>query len=241
MKGRPLSTQYVLGHLLFAVFCLLPAQQVEAVVLTYDFEGRVEEISGNAASPFSIGQTLSGTISYDTATPPSSSGPTNAYYNGAITLLNASLNSYSLSGSPGDINIQNNNGALGDWISISVPVTGASLNGIHPVTFTAGLQDYTGLAIDGTGLGPLPPFSAFNPSTFTLHFEKDANLPGLPELLLLSGPITSITPVPVSSPVNETLPRVNFWPQVEPDMWRAASPLTRHGAVLRCNSATIPH
>lgn len=45
----------------------------------------------------------------------------------------------------------------------------------------------------------------------------------------------------VSSPVKETLPMENFRLQGWPDTWPAGSRLTRHGAVLRCSSATTPH
>ena len=45
----------------------------------------------------------------------------------------------------------------------------------------------------------------------------------------------------VSSPVKETVAKENFWLQFGPDTWRAATPLTHHGAVHRCNSATIRH
>lgn len=45
----------------------------------------------------------------------------------------------------------------------------------------------------------------------------------------------------VSSPVKETLPKENFGFPVGPDTWRAGALPIRHGAVLRCNSATSPH
>lgn len=44
----------------------------------------------------------------------------------------------------------------------------------------------------------------------------------------------------VSFPVKATLPMENFWLPVGPDTAPAAAPPAHHGAVPRCNSATIP-
>lgn len=45
----------------------------------------------------------------------------------------------------------------------------------------------------------------------------------------------------VSSPVNETFLKENFWSPIEPDRWPAGAPRAPHGAALHCNSATMPH
>ena len=211
----------LLSLFLFIFVSLLSVYQAQAMVLTYTFEGNVAVLDGQAPSPFNIGQTLSGSISYDTSTPASSMGPMNAAYNDAITLLNVALGSYSLSGSGGTINIVNNNDLLGDNISLQVPVTGASLNGIHPVTFSAGLQDFTGLAIDGTNLGPLPVFSAFSPSTFFLTFALEESGPAIPQTLMVSGPITSVTPVPIPAAAVLFASGLMY-------LWQVIRPLTVH-------------
>ncbi len=124
--------------LVFSLLCSLLGQEAQAALVTYNFEGNVGNIQGSA-NPFSIGQTMNGSFTYDTSTAPSLLDSVNGQYNGAVTHLSLSVGSYSVTSATGNINIVNNNGLLGDGFSISSPVTGVPLNGSNPVTFSFGL------------------------------------------------------------------------------------------------------
>lgn len=182
--------------LVFSLLCSMLAQETQAALVTYSFEGNVGVIQGRT-NPFSIGQTVNGSFTYDTSTAPSLLDSVNGQYNGAVTHLSLFVGSYSVTSATGNINVVNNNGLAGDGFTMSSPVTGVSLNGSNPVTFSFGLQDFAGLALDSPALSSLPPFSAFGSSLFHLTFTDDPPLPQIPNRFSITGNIASVTPVPL--------------------------------------------
>lgn len=197
MIKHPLKPYRASYASLFLLLGLVPLQESRAALITYSFEGNVTGLSGSGPHPFTVGQSMSGSFTYDTSTVNVSLDPISGQYNGAVTQLSLSFGSYSVTGGPGDIQVGNT--SLGDVFSMGSPTTGLPLNGSHPFAFTLSLQDFSGLALDSTALGPLPPSSAFGTKWFTLRFTDDAPYPQVPSTSMVAGNISSVTPVPLPS------------------------------------------
>jgi hypothetical protein len=171
-------------------------QESQAALITYNFEGNVGDVSGST-NPFTIGQTVSGSFTYDPSTAPSFLDPVNANYSGAVTNLSLILGSYFVAGMTGDSGVYNNNDVFGDGFWIRSPTTGVPINGMSPTDFNLLLQDFSGAALESTALGSLPPASAFGIKTFSLRFANNS----VPGQVSVIGDLTSVTPVPLPGTV----------------------------------------
>lgn len=188
-QRKPIHSYCVL---LLMLLGFVAVQESQAALITYNFEGSVGGVSGST-NPFTIGQTVSGSFTYDTSTAPSFLDPVNANYSGAVTNLSLTLGSYVIAGTTGDSGVYNNNDVFGDGFWIRSPTTGVPISGMSPTDFDLLLQDFSGAALDSTALGPLPPASAFGIKTFGLQFANNS----YPGQIHVTGDITSVTPIPL--------------------------------------------
>jgi hypothetical protein len=184
------------GLLAFIVCGFLYPEGPHAALLTYDFEGTVD----NAPStyPFSSGQIITGSFTYDSSTADGTpADPVNGNYYSVMTSLSFSLGSY-VGGTDGSgvsqIRLVNNSPGTGFsdyWISLTT-VTAPNVNGASLQTIELLLQDPQALALTNKALGPITPFPAWRTSIFQLAFRDSFNSSSVVE-----GHLTSLAPVPL--------------------------------------------
>lgn len=186
--------------LLLILFCLVSIRESQGALITYTFEGTVTGVGGFAFEelhPVNVGQTLTGSLTYETSTPDINLLSQVGYYEGAITNLSFAFPSYSggIGGSNAInfIDIEHNFSPYGDRINLGAPVTGPAFNGVSPEGFLILLQDFRGEAVSNTALGTIPPLSAFPQyHSFNLRFSDIGyGNSGV------AGTLTSLTPVPL--------------------------------------------
>lgn len=170
------------------------------MLITYDFEGTITTLSGPAfdlPGPIGIGQTLTGSFSYESSTPPGRDvDPMHGNYFGAIRNLSFATSSYTgtglfPSGAPGVGIIVVNNDVGGDQVLVSAFATGPPIAGNALSGFSLNFQDPSGLALESKALETLPLLSVFPSKSFTISFLN------IPQSSSVIGEVTSVTPVPV--------------------------------------------
>ncbi len=171
-----------------------------AVLIDVIATGEVTEITNALLlSEFSLGQSMSMTITYDSdALPGSTLDPTQAQYLGAITDGSFTVGIYSGSISVGIISVQNNHTTLFDGIQFRALAMGADVGGLSLDFAGMIFHDPTAMAINSTAL-PLSAsdLTGFPEQSLGLSFGSSAAGPASG----VNGRFTSIEVV-----VRETIP-----------------------------------
>ncbi len=192
--------------LLQALICivLLPVGIASAEPIIVRFSGQVTEVNSTGvdlSGVFSVGQTITGTFTYENSTSPSSTFANGADYAGAVTDVNMDVGGYSAVLGAGSNEIRAVNNALnGDifWLilrsMIGDPVDGEPLNGARIDLVDGDAIVYPDNATT-MSLAPTYDFPEFEAGEFRLFFGANDESSG--SVLGTAGNFT-IIPEPAS-------------------------------------------
>jgi len=172
----------------------LPAM---AAPVTFQFVGDVTAVSGGLNPPFNSSQTLTGSYTFNSATPDSNPSANIGRYNGTIQALTVSVGGYTATlGNSSSNFIEIRNQPSSDRYELRAPLTGALVNGFSPLRFRIDLVDPTASAFANDHLPTTPPsLSSFSTKGFRIVFEDgDGNA-------RIRGTLTSLTAVPLPTAV----------------------------------------
>lgn len=183
---------------LLAVSVLVAAGQASASVVTVGFTGVVDAVDSDLSSGFSVGQTLSGTYSFESTTPARAGSDSNFAVFDALTSVNFSIGSYSgsSSGAP-EIQVDNdppppNVDRYAVLSRSSEGLSGPAVNGFDLNTFAFVMFDATNTVFTDALILPLDPnLSQFTDSGFFLFFNTALSS------AQVSGHLTSLSTVAV--------------------------------------------
>ena len=187
MKTRRLC---LARHILLSTcFCLVPLGGAVANAVTYVFEGTVNEFSGPAFEsphPFSVGQTIRGSFTYEPATI-GASGIPGQNFDGAFTDLMITIGSYAGRGTEYASSTIRAVTGFSHQFKFTSLATGPTINGSPLAGFHLTLEDVTGQVLAGKSLESIPPLSAFSTNYIRVVFCDEINVSAL------HGRLTSLT------------------------------------------------
>lgn len=201
MRLRLFSAVFCTG--LFAAY-IVP-QEAAAAPITFEFTGSVDLVNSNLAPTFSSGQSISGSYTFESATPNQAS--TVGSYP-ALTSFEIDVGGYVATSTSGKISVFNDFGINGtDSYQVSTrplsgsgdpdTLSGADVNGLSLFSVTMVLQSSTGTALNNFDLPVTPPNLAdFDQVFVNLGFNLIPN--GLATVRLS---LDSLTLANVSQPV----------------------------------------
>jgi PEP-CTERM motif len=189
--------------LLFAaaaiVLVWLPAS-ASAAPSTFNFNGTATSVNSLVSSQYAIGNSLSGSLTYDSALVDTDASATRGLYAPLSSLtftLNGNVHTF-VSGTGFDnIEVQNSSS---DQLVFRADVAGPTVNGFKPFFLTLTLADPTGLALNSDALPTSFNISQFPQASFTVSFTNrtnphDLTSPGT-NFTGVSGTLTSGAAVP---------------------------------------------
>ena len=195
--------------LVIMAHALVPLDPARAALVEFSFSGTLTEVNPALSVTFSIGQSFTGTYSFDPNTPNANApgDPNGASYVGAPQAIQATIGSYQLTLGPfpppigtGEIDIQTSpqGGKYQVLIYTQGPPTVANFSS---TSFALSLLDQTGTALGSTALTAAPPnLAAFQDRT--VYFGFSQRLPfGGTETVTATGTLTALTPIPLPGPV----------------------------------------
>lgn len=170
-----------------------------AAPVTVNFTGTVSGVGAGVAGSFAAGNTLSGSYTFESTTPPRAGSTSGFAFFDALTALSFTINGYSAStiGAP-EIQVdEQTNGAPNDRYAVvtmaATGLTGASVNGFPLFSFGFRLDDATNSAIsDALNLPAAPSLGDFTSSSFFLFFGTFEQL--------VDGSLTSLSVATVPEP-----------------------------------------
>jgi len=156
--------------LLWASIAVTPAN---AASITFNFTGTVTGVGAQlGTSTFSVGDTASGSYTFNSATVDSVNGGTIGKYNGTISDLTLNIGSYIATLGAGSNFIEVRNLPTLDSYTMHAPFTGDTVNGRTPSYFAIELADPTHTAFNNDSLPTTPPnLASFATHTFRLVFN----------------------------------------------------------------------
>ncbi len=178
------------------------AQNAEATLITFNFEGYVNGVSPALAGTFNTTQTILGSYTFDSTTPDTNADPTVGRYEGALTALTFTIGSYTGGLGTGlqGILVQHDPSYRDVYVPQAWSPSGASVAGMSPFVFMIDLEDVTHSVFSNDQLPTTPPdlsnFPFYN--IVTLRFQSDIG----PSVL---GTLTSLTAAPVPEPTTMLL------------------------------------
>jgi len=173
------------------------AQNVQAKLITFNFEGDVTYVGDKLLGTFNVGDKLSGSYTFDSATPDIVTDPVfGDYY--ALKALNFTVGTYTgtLGAGTRVIEVVNNYTDIistTDWYRVlNNPFSGPNVGGLPPSDFLLYLQDTTAAVFSSDALPITPPdLSLFDEKVFDVRFGPcDNSTAGECNLM---GTITSLT------------------------------------------------
>lgn len=171
-----------------------------AASITINFSGTVSSVGAGVASDFSVGDPLTGSLTYESTTAPVGGGTSTTAVFNALTAMSFTIGGYAASGAGGpDVQMGNQDGAaeLTDRFAAlsraSDGLTGADVNGLPLFAFGIRLDDTSGAVFsDALVLPTSLDLADFDISNFFLFFDG-FNQP-------VSGSLTSLSVVGVPEP-----------------------------------------
>lgn len=146
-----------------------------ADTITFTFTGTATSVNPLVASTFTPGDTLSGSLSFDSALVDSNANPNVGAY-APLSSLMFTVGSYSPSFVAGSGLVRVVNGSPGsDQLSFTGDVTGPLVNGFRPYQLQLALTDPTGLAFSSDALPTAFASGQFAVSSFTFTFSNRAD------------------------------------------------------------------
>ena len=171
-----------------------------APIVDVNFQGTVENVSDPLNGTFSVGDALTGSFSYDVATPNNGFFPGIGDYFGALTSLTFTIGSYVGGlGSSGSITTRDFPGNDAIFPQTAQPA-GADIGALQPSLFFLELLDSSGTAVSSDTLPLTLSLSDFDSGTWTLRFEPSQGL-----AIQVSGSLdlgaTTAVPLPAALPL----------------------------------------
>jgi hypothetical protein len=150
--------------------------KASAAPITFTFDGTATVVNPVLASRFSTGDSITGSLTYDSELVDSDADPNVGQY-APLSSLSFNLDGYTptfLSGS-GSVAVRNGTPAP-DTITLIGDVTGPpAVNSFRPFRLTLVLRDATGLVLSSDGLPVAFSTSQFTTSEFVVTFTNRAN------------------------------------------------------------------
>jgi hypothetical protein len=158
--------------LLWASIAVTPANAAP-IPFTFTFTGEVTAVGAQlGTSTFNIGDTASGSYTFDSTTADSVKGETIGRYNGTISGLTLNIGSYTATLGAGSNFIEVRNQPTLDSYTMNAPFSGDTVNGRTPSYFAIELADPTHTAFNDDHLPTTPPnLASFATHTFRLVFN----------------------------------------------------------------------
>jgi hypothetical protein len=152
----------------------LPAN-ASASPITFTFNGTVTTVNPLLAGTFNIGDSLTGSLTYDSALLDSNANPNVGQY-APLSSLGFTVGSYTAAFVNGSGFVTVTNGApIPDQLGLRGDVTGATVNGFKPFNLQLSLVDSTGLVFSGDTLHLAFSTSQFTSSQFFFSFTNRAD------------------------------------------------------------------
>jgi hypothetical protein len=150
--------------------------RANASTITFTFTGSVTFVNDNIDNgTFSIGDTLTGSLTYDSGLADSNVSPTVGQY-APLSSLSFTIGSYSASFANTVSLVTVTNGPPGsDQLNLRGDVTGATVNNFKPFEMVFALTDSTGQVFSSDALPLAFDTSQFTSATFTFRFTNRAN------------------------------------------------------------------
>jgi len=170
---------------------MFDAAVADATPITFNFAGNVASVDSSLGSTFSVGQTLSGSYTFESTTADSEVDPAFGLYGNALTTLSFTIGSYigTLGVGASEFAVSNSPPpptGIGDFYDLTAdPVSGPSVGSDPPKTFALRVRDDTASALSSDALPVTPPdLAIFTSTTWFLLFDSGAQV---------GGPLTSLT------------------------------------------------
>ena len=180
----------------------LPAS-ASAAPITFNFNGTATFVNSLVSSQYAIGNSLTGSLTYDSALVDADASATHGLYAPLSSLtftLNGNVHTF-VSGTGFD-NIDVQNGSP-DQLVFRADVTGPTVNGFKPFFLTLSLADPTGLALNSDALPTSFNTIQFSQASFIVSFTNRTNphdlTSGGTNFTGVSGTLTSGVAVPEPS------------------------------------------
>lgn len=159
----------------------LPAS-ASAAPITFNFDGTATFVNSLVSSQYAIGNSLTGSLTYDSALVDTDASTTHGLYAPLSSLtftLNGNVHTF-VSGTGFDnIEVQNGSPGSPDQLVFRADVAGPAVNGFKPFFLTLTLADPTGLALDTDALPTSFNTFQFPQASFIVSFTNRTN-PHLP-------------------------------------------------------------
>ncbi len=180
----------------------LPAS-ASAAPVTFNFNGTATFVNSLVSSQYAIGNSLTGSLTYDSALVDTDASATHGLYAPLSSLtftLNGNVHTF-VSGTGFDnIDVQNGSPGSPDQLVFRADIAGLAVNGFKPFFLTLTLADPTGLALNSDALPTSFNTIQFPQASFIVSFTNrtnphDLNSPGT-NFTGVSGTLTSGAAVP---------------------------------------------
>jgi hypothetical protein len=152
-----------------AALLLVLSTPAAAATITVSFTATIDEVGSEVASAFTLGDTITGSIQIDGATPDSNVDPTLGSFPASIDNLSFSLGSYLASAIVGQVNVTN--AGFDTFVATTSNATGASVAGLALVNATLNLVDSDGSALASDAIPQALSLSEFAFARASIFFE----------------------------------------------------------------------
>lgn len=152
-----------------AALLLALATPAAAATITVSFTATIDEVGSEVASAFTLGDTITGSIRIDGATPDSNADPTLGFFPSSIDNLSFSLGSYVASAIVGQVSVTN--AGFDTVVATTSNATGASVAGLALVNATLNLVDSDGSALASDAIPQALSLSEFGFARASIFFE----------------------------------------------------------------------
>ena len=171
-----------------------------APIVDVNFQGTVENVSDPLNGTFSVGDALTGSFSYDAATPNIGFFPGIGDYFGALTSLTFTIGSYVGGLGPSSLITTRDFPGNDAIFPQTAQPAGPSIGALQPSLFFLELEDSTGTAVSSETLPLTLSLGDFDSGTWTLMFEPSQSL-----AIQVSGTLdlgaTTAVPLPAALPL----------------------------------------
>ncbi len=190
-------------HLLAAILVAWLPASASAAPVTFNFNGAATFVNPYLSSQYAIGNSLTGSLTFDSALVDTDASTTHGLYAPLSSLtftLNGNVHTF-VSGTGFDkIEVQNGTPGNPDQLVFSVDIAGPTVNGFEPFFLTLTLADPTGLALSSDALPTSFNTIQFPQASFTISFTNrtnphDTTTPGT-NFTGVSGTLTGSAAVP---------------------------------------------
>ena len=157
----------------FVIDLLTQTQVGDAQVITFDFGGYVSQVSSSLSGTFSVGDSISGSYTFDSSTPDFSGNPDFGTYF-AVTQFDALVGSYLASATGDNINVTDGLDGKDEYQAIAKPpnLVAAPIGGLEISMLLLELTDETMSAFSSDSLPTFVDLADFDTARLVLRFGE---------------------------------------------------------------------